>query len=318
MQVGIAVLRHVVIDDNVDSLHIHASAEDIGAHQNALLELLECLKPVDAARRSSDDVIFPRLVGKIGWQWVKGHGREVLLLQKAVQGQSTLHGLHEDHNLVELQHIKKVNELLVLRPLVELHVVLEQAVQPELGLGVHGDLVWPLHELLAQGAGVLTERGAEHHHLLLLGRLHEDLLHIFAHVKLVQALITLVKDKLRHLVELQILLPHEAQQATRSANHNLRRVGLQHLLVLGDGSASVNHSALHVREVLGKAVELVLDLVGQLAGVANHHHLDSLLAGIDLLKTRQDEHGRLAHARLGLAQDVSAQNGLRDALVLHL
>jgi len=32
----------------------------------------------------------------------------------------------------------------------------------------------------------------------------------------------------------------------------------------------------------------------------------------------EDEDGRLAHARLGLAEDVHAEDGLRDALVLHL
>lgn len=36
----------------------------------------------------------------------------------------------------------------------------------------------------------------------------------------------------------------------------------------------------------------------------------------DLLQCRQHKHGSLAHTRLGLAQDVHAQNSLRDAFML--
>lgn len=38
---------------------------------------------------------------------------------------------------------------------------------------------------------------------------------------------------------------------------------------------------------------------------------------LQLLQRRDDEHGGLAHARLGLADHIHAQNGLGDALVLH-
>ena len=39
-----------------------------------------------------------------------------------------------------------------------------------------------LHELLADGSNVLGEGGRKHHHLLLMGRHPEDLLHVMAHV----------------------------------------------------------------------------------------------------------------------------------------
>ena len=43
-----------------------------------------------------------------------------------------------------------------------------------------------------------------------------------------------------------------------------------------------------------------------------------LLLGLQLMQRRQHEDRSLAHARLGLAEHVHAQNGLRDALVLNL
>ena len=36
MQVGVGVLGHVVVEHDVDSLDVHASAEQVGGDQNAL------------------------------------------------------------------------------------------------------------------------------------------------------------------------------------------------------------------------------------------------------------------------------------------
>ena len=70
--------------------------------------------------------------------------------------------------------------------------------------------------------------------------------------------------------------------------------------------------------VLGEPLVLFTDLEGQLPGVAHDQDGDLAVGGLDLLESGQDEDGRLSHAGLGLAQDVHAQHGLRDALVLHL
>ena len=52
--------------------------------------------------------------------------------------------------------------------------------------------------------------------------------------------------------------------------------------------------------------------------MAEHDGADLPLLGLELVQGREHEDGRLAHAGLGLADDVHAQDGLRDALVLHL
>ena len=36
MQVGVGVLGHVVVEDDVDTLDVHAAAEQVGGDQNAL------------------------------------------------------------------------------------------------------------------------------------------------------------------------------------------------------------------------------------------------------------------------------------------
>ena len=45
MQVGVCVLRHVVVEDDVDSLDVHPAAEQVGGDQDPLLEILELLVP---------------------------------------------------------------------------------------------------------------------------------------------------------------------------------------------------------------------------------------------------------------------------------
>lgn len=36
MQVGVGIFRHVVVEDDIDSLNIHAATKQIGCHQNTL------------------------------------------------------------------------------------------------------------------------------------------------------------------------------------------------------------------------------------------------------------------------------------------
>mmetsp|Transcript_59286 Transcript_59286/g.168586 ORF Transcript_59286/g.168586 Transcript_59286/m.168586 type:complete len:469 (-) Transcript_59286:2-1408(-) len=304
VEVRVAVLGHVVVDDDVYPLDVDAAPEQVGGNHDALLELLELLVARDAVL-----LVQPRVDGDRG---------KVTLHQQLVERDGALHGLHENYHLVELQGVEEVVQLPVLLLLGELHVVLQQPVQRELGLLVHADLVGVLHELLAQRPRLGCHGGAEHHNLFLLRGLDEDLLDVFAHVQLVQALVALVEHELGQLVELQVLLAKKAEDAAGRTDQNLRAGLLEHLLVLANGDAAIDNATLHVREVLGEAVELVLDLVRELTRVADHHSPDDLFTRIDLLQARQDKDRRLAHARLGLAEHIGAEDGLRDALVLHL
>ena len=79
--------------------------------------------------------------------------------------------------------------------------------QSKCGPFVDSDLVRVRHELLAKASGLRGRRCVEHHHLLLFGRLDEDVLHVFPHIQLVQALVTFIDHKLRQLIKLQILVP---------------------------------------------------------------------------------------------------------------
>jgi hypothetical protein len=124
----------------------------------------------------------------------------------------------------------------------------------------------------------------------------------------------------RHLDALgdELLLAHELEDAAGSAHDDVGALGLEDALVLLHRDAAVEDLGLDVGQVAREALELVADLVGELARVAEHEGAHLLLLGLELVQRREHKDGGLAHARLGLAQDVHAEDGLRDALVLHL
>lgn len=96
-----------------------------------------------------------------------------------------------------------------------------------------------------------------------------------------------------------------------------RRVLLQDLLVLLDGQTTKEYRGLHRRlKELAEALVLAGNLVGELARVAQHKDADLTVLGRQLLQGGDDKDGRLAHAALGLADDITAKHRLRDALLL--
>ena len=126
-----------------------------------------------------------------------------------------------------------------------------------------------MHEFLADFARFFGEGGGEHHDLLLVGGLAEDLLDVAAHVKGVEHLVALVEHKVLDALEVERLGADEAEDAARGADDDVRAVLLQGLLVLVDGHAAEEDGDLEVLHVLGEALVLLGDLEGQLARVAH-------------------------------------------------
>ncbi len=170
VQVRVRVFRHVVVDDNVDALNVHAAAKDVGGAQNALLKLLERLVALEAigfeggggrGRRSEVRNVFtsppqfsPILLRHAA---VNANGGECLLDKQTAQGLAAAHVLQEDDDLVEFQSIQQVQQLLVLLLLGQVAVKLLEAVQRQLGIVVDIDL----HGLRGGGDGKAKGRGEQ-------------------------------------------------------------------------------------------------------------------------------------------------------------
>merc|ERR1719273_1574075 len=288
VQVGVSVLGHVVVEDNVDSLNVHATTEEVGGDEDSLLEILELL----VARESL----------LLSHASVNGDGWEILLYEE----------------LVEFQNIEQLEQFPVFLRVLQLDVMLLETVQGQLRLIVNVNLHGVLHELLADRPDVLAEGGGEHHHLLLVGSRPEDLLHVPPHVQLLQHLVTLVQHEMLQVLQWELLALDEGQNPAGSSNNNMRTVALENLLVLRDRHPSEKHSNLDVGQKLGESLVLLTDLEGQLSGVTHHQHRNLSIHGLNLLESSQNKYSSFSHARLGLAQNVHTQDSLGDALVLDL
>jgi len=85
MQISVSVLRHVVVEDDVDPLNIHASPEQIRGDEDSLLEILELLVPGETIL-----LCHPA---------VNRNSREVLVRKEIGKGHTTLDRLHKNYDL---------------------------------------------------------------------------------------------------------------------------------------------------------------------------------------------------------------------------
>lgn len=88
---------------------------------------------------------------------------------------------------------------------------------------------------------------------------------------LVEESVTLIEDEHLEVVEVKVLGLDESQDAAGGADDDVRWVGsLEQLDVVLHGLTTVDDLGAERLHVLGEAEELVLDLVGQFASMANN------------------------------------------------
>lgn len=135
---------------------------------------------------------------------------------------------------------------------------------------------------------------------------------------LVENLVALIEHEALDVAETQVLVAYQGVETTRSGDDDVRELllVLELVDVVLDGSTTVEDGGLDIRQVLAETSVLVLDLVGQLTGVA--HDDNRALAGdrLDLLKGSQDEDGSFTETRLGLTKNVGSKDSLRNAGLL--
>ena len=85
VEVGVSVLGHVVVENNIDPLDVHATPEEVGGHEDPLLEILELLISGESLLLSHPSVY--------------GNSWEILFYQQLRQGHTSLHRLDEDDDL---------------------------------------------------------------------------------------------------------------------------------------------------------------------------------------------------------------------------
>lgn len=132
-------------------------------------------------------------------------------------------------------------------------------------------------------------------------------------------LVALINDEVLALTELDGSLLDQDLEAARGGDEDVRDRSLKLLPILLDRDTTIKNFGLDGRHVLLEALELLANLEGELAGVAEDEGLNRLvvLLRVELLESRQDEDSRLTHTGLGLAENVRSEVRTRDALVLN-
>jgi len=304
VEVGVGVLGHIIVEDNVNALEIDTATEDVGGDENTRLVLLEVVVALDT-------------LGLVEGA-VHGDGGERALVEELVELVATGNGGHEDDDLVELEAIEEIGQLAVLLLLLEVDVVLEQAVESELALVVDVDFDGIDGELLGNGADLLGEGGGEHHDLLGVRGLGEDVLHGATHIEGGEQRIAFIEDEALEVREIEVALVDELLDTTGSADDDVGHLGLEEVLVLLYGDTAEEDLDLDLRHVFGETEVLLADLVCELAGVAEDEGVDGVvvLLDVELLESGEDEDGGLTGTGLGLADDVVGVDGLGQAFLL--
>jgi hypothetical protein len=85
VEISVIVLRHIVVNDNIDSFDVDSSSEDVGGNHDSVLEVFEILEMFDSVGLVHSGVNCDR--------------GEILLLEQFVEGDGSGLRFHEDNRL---------------------------------------------------------------------------------------------------------------------------------------------------------------------------------------------------------------------------
>jgi hypothetical protein len=122
-------------------------------------------------------------------------------------------------------------------------------------------------------------------------------------------------------VELQIFSTCESKNSTWGTNDDVRAklVVLEELNIIINWHTAVKSGTSNLRKIFCESIELLLDLIGELSGIAQDEGSSWLWVSlVDLVQDRKDEDSGLTHTGLSLAQDIFSVDSGWDALLLDL
>ena len=138
---------------------------------------------------------------------------------------------------------------------------------------------------------------------------------------LIQHLVALVENEHLEVFELQIFSAWQSQDSTWSSDDDMWAClwVFQKLHIIIDWNTTVKSGTSDLLQVFCESVKFLLDLVGQLSGVAQDKSWSWLwISLINLVEDRQDEDSGLSHTRDSLAENILSGNCSWDALLLNL
>lgn len=208
MEISLSILGEVEVDDDVDSLNINATGEEVGAYKVATCAVSEIVEHAVASVLRHFGVTVEARVSELG---------DFLGEQLNAVGR-----VAEDDGLVNLQFGEQGVETVDLLLLFYESVILSDAAEGEL---IHEvDLERIGHVLVGKFLNRHGKRSREQHELTVEGMIAEDLLD-GAGEFLGKELVGLVHDNHAALTEVRNLLPGQIRNPAWGAHKNVDRIG---------------------------------------------------------------------------------------------
>ncbi len=297
-------MGHVVVDDQPDVLDVDAAGHDVGGDQDIDLVVLES----------------------------EHHLLALGLLQIGVHGGDVeLHALERVGQLLDLELRRREDDGLRIGRLGEKFADDAQllALVADVGRLVDGlvgfgdgdvDLGGVAQDGLGQLADLGRQRGREHDGLPLLGHVGDDLHDVVAETHVEHA-VGLVEDHALDVRKIDAAVLQVGNHAPGGGDDHVgtqQHAALLHVPALAV-AAAVDDGGRN-GQIIGKTLELLVDLLGQLARGHDDDRLDDVV-GVALdeqaVQERQGVGRGLARAGLGAADDVAPGENDRNGVLLH-
>jgi hypothetical protein len=226
VNVGLFLLRKVVVDDKGDLLDVNSSGEEVSGDENS--------------SSTSSELSNDHFSVDLFHLFVNGGHSEFLLFEYFGEVIDFLGCVAIDDGLINFEVDVEVHEDFNLPfLLLKGHVVLLDTVKGELFL-FDQNSDWISHEILRDLEDFLRHGCREESNLDVSGKEHQDLLDL--DIKILDEVICLVEDKDSQVVSLEEALLHHVLDSSWSSHHNMHSAIELEDVVLesGSSSASVN------------------------------------------------------------------------------
>lgn len=136
---------------------------------------------------------------------------------------------------------------------------------------------------------------------------------------MIEELVTLVKHEDLQVIHAKGLVAYKVEDTAWGTDDDVRgSQTLEHLDMVGLGLTTEDDLGADVLHELCESIKLSLDLVGELSVVRQDEGAAGLRVCSQVLEDGEHKDSGLTHSRDSLAEHINAEDGLGDALLLHL
>lgn len=297
VQIRLSVLWEIEVDDNVDSLDIDTTSQQIGADKVSAYAIPEIVENTVAVVLEHASVRVEAGVSQLS----------DLLSQQL----DTVGGVTEDDRLVDLQLVEQGVQAMDLLLLLYESVVLGNTAEGEL---VHQvDLVGRVHMLVLEVLHHNGEGRTEEHHLPVLRVEAKELLDDGSKLG-GQELIGFIHDERLASCEISYTLTGKIQDPAWCSNNNVDGLAQSNDIVLQPCSTGANHDV--DSQVLSQGLADLRCLESQFSGGHKDERLCLRILRVDAFESGNNESRSLSSAILRSRKDVSSGQGNGNGLFL--